>query len=152
VWRRQTRPEKIRPTQRLAGRTPDSAGMQKKSPEQLLAFMQPLVSGIGKPSRPKPQLMTLEDYIQHLRMLSPFSGQHMTDQQAIWFKRVASIRKRQRAYGLMNQLQDWVQRHGWLSSIYLTHGNKPSRRVYGSNLTSLFCFGQCPYLFLFIFI
>jgi hypothetical protein len=35
----------------------------EKSPEQLQAFMQPLVSGIGKPSRPKPQLMTLEGYI-----------------------------------------------------------------------------------------
>jgi hypothetical protein len=46
-------------------------------------------------------------------MLSPFSEERMTDQQAIWFKRVASIRKRQRAYGLMNELQDWVQRYGW---------------------------------------
>ena len=46
-------------------------------------------------------------------MMSPFSEEHMTDEQAIWFNRVASIKKRQRAYGLMNELQDWVQRHGW---------------------------------------
>ena len=57
--------------------------------------------------------MILEDYIQHLRMLSPFSKEPKTDQQAIWFNRVASIRKRQRAYGLKNELQNWVQRHGW---------------------------------------
>jgi hypothetical protein len=85
----------------------------EKSPEQLQEFMRPLVSGLNRPSRPKPQLMILEDYIQHLRMLSLPSEKHMTDQQAIWFNRIASIRKRQRAYGSMNELQDWVQRHGW---------------------------------------
>ncbi len=85
----------------------------ENSPDQLQQYMRPLVSGISKPSRSKPQLMTLEDYIHHLRMLSPFSEEHMTDQQAIWFNRVASIKKRQRAYGLMSELQDWVQRHGW---------------------------------------
>ncbi len=85
----------------------------ENSPERLQEFMKPLVSGISKPSRPKPQMMILEDYIHHLRMLSPFSEEHLTDQQAIWFKRVASIRKRQRAYGSIDELQDWVQRHGW---------------------------------------
>jgi hypothetical protein len=84
--------------------------MLKNSPEQLQAFMQPLVSGIGKMFRPKPLLMTLEDYIHHLRRLSPLSEEHMTDQQAIWIKHVANIRKRQGAYDLINESQDWVQR------------------------------------------
>jgi REP element-mobilizing transposase RayT len=85
----------------------------ENSPERLQEVMRPLVSGIGTASRSKPKLMMLEDYIQHLRMLSPSTKKHMTDEQAVWFNRVASIRKRQRAYGLMGELQDWVRRHGW---------------------------------------
>jgi hypothetical protein len=85
----------------------------ENSPEKLQELMRPLVSGISNPFRPKSQLMILEDYIRHLRMLSPFSESHMTDEEAIWFNRVASLSKRQRAYGLLGELQDWVGRHGW---------------------------------------
>ncbi|MFT6434804.1 MAG: hypothetical protein ACJAVI_002854 [Candidatus Azotimanducaceae bacterium] len=85
----------------------------ENSPEKLQELMRPLVSGISNPSRPKPQLMVLEDYIRHLRMLSPFSESHMTDEKAIWLNRVASLSKRQRAYGLLGELQNWVGRHGW---------------------------------------
>ena len=85
----------------------------ENSPERLQELMRPLVSGISNPLEPKPQLMILEDYIRHLRMLSRFSESHMTDAEAIWFNRVASLSKRQRAYGLLGELQDWVDRHGW---------------------------------------
>ena len=37
----------------------------------------------------------------------------MTDAEAIWFNRVASLSKRQRAYGLLGELQDWAGRHRW---------------------------------------
>jgi hypothetical protein len=85
----------------------------ENSPEKLQELMRPLVSGISNPFRPKSQLMILEDYIRHLRMLSPFSESHMTDEKAIWLNRVASLRKRQRAYGLLGELQNCVGRHGW---------------------------------------
>ena len=83
----------------------------ENSAEKLHETLQPLVSGIRSSSKP-PQ-MRLGDYITHLRMLSPASEEHMTDEQAIWFNQVASIRKRQRAYGLMDELKTWVLRHGW---------------------------------------
>jgi hypothetical protein len=57
----------------------------ENSPERLQELMRPLVSGISNPLGPKPQLMILEDYIRHLRMLSRFSESHMTDAEAIWF-------------------------------------------------------------------
>jgi hypothetical protein len=57
--------------------------------------------------------MTLEGYIDHLRMLSSPSEGNLTDEQATWFSRVASIRKRQRAYGRIDELENWVVRHGW---------------------------------------
>jgi len=55
----------------------------------------------------------LADYVHHLRILSASSEEAVTDEQAVWFNQVASIRKRQRAYGFMDELKTWVQRHGW---------------------------------------
>jgi hypothetical protein len=46
-------------------------------------------------------------------MLSSPPEGNMTDEQATWFSRVASIRKRQRAYGRIDELENWVIRHGW---------------------------------------
>ena len=57
--------------------------------------------------------MNLADYIHHLRILIAASEERMTDEQAVWFNQVASIRKRQRAYGLIDELKTWVQRQGW---------------------------------------
>jgi len=81
------------------------------SPEQLHEMLRPLVSGLGYSTLPRP--MPLADYISHLRMLSSPPKGNMTDEQATWFSRVASIRKRQRAYGPMDKLKNWVARHGW---------------------------------------
>ena len=81
------------------------------SPEQLHEMLKPLVSGLGFSSSPQP--MSLADYISHLNRLSSPPNDNMTDEQAAWFGRVASIRKRQRAYGLMDDLKSWVVRHGW---------------------------------------
>jgi REP element-mobilizing transposase RayT len=85
----------------------------ERSPEQLREFLRPLVSGLEDAAESRPLTITLEDYIHHLRLLSPFSRSKLTDEQAVWFNRVASIRKRQRAYGLMNELIKWGERHGW---------------------------------------
>lgn len=81
------------------------------SPERLQELLVPLVSGLGSKSLPQP--MSLQDYIGHLRMLSSSPKSNMTDEQAAWFVRIASIKKRQLAYGLMDELKNWVARHGW---------------------------------------
>ena len=83
----------------------------ENSPEQLHEMLAPLVSGIG--DRSPSVTMVLVDYISHLQMLSSPPDGNMTDEQKSWFTRVASIRKRQRAYGLMGELKSWIARHGW---------------------------------------
>ncbi len=83
----------------------------ESSPEELQEMLKPLVSGIGSDS-PR-QAMSLASYIDHLQLLSAPPKDSMTDEQASWFTRVASIRKRQRAYGSMDELKEWVLRHGW---------------------------------------
>ncbi|HIG42246.1 MAG: transposase [bacterium] len=83
----------------------------EKSPEQLQKLLEPLVSGLTGSS--STQLMSLSDYISHLRMLSLPPAANLTDDQAAWFRQVASIRKRQRAYGRLEELESWVERHGW---------------------------------------
>jgi len=47
--------------------------------------------------------MSLAVYIDHLQLLISPPERKMTDDQASWFSRVASIRKRQRAYGRMDE-------------------------------------------------
>ena len=81
------------------------------SPEKLHEVLQPLVSGLG--SRSTSLWVNLADYIHHLRILSASSEEPVTDEQAAWFNQVASIRKRQRAYGLIDELKTWVLRQGW---------------------------------------
>lgn len=58
--------------------------------------------------------MRLVDYIGHLRTLTvaPKSSQ-ASDEQSRWFARVAAFKKRQRAYGLVDNLKNWVMRHGY---------------------------------------
>jgi hypothetical protein len=58
--------------------------------------------------------MSLGDYIEHLRWLSPAQPPvNPDDNHARWFARVAAIKKRQRAFGLIDDLKDWVERHGY---------------------------------------
>ena len=101
--------------------------------------MQPLVSGINPSS--KPPLLRLEDYISHLRMLCPFSDEHMTDEQAVWFNQVASIRicLPQEAAACL-----WVDRR--IKSLGIASG-RLDRHVLLSDLTGPFCFGLCTHFF-----
>jgi hypothetical protein len=39
------------------------------------------------------------------------------DNHARWFARVAAIKKRQRAFGLVDDLKDWVESHGYKRPI-----------------------------------
>jgi len=84
----------------------------ENSPGRISEYLKPLVSGLGEQSKTVP--IALQDYIHHLRLLSPATQTlELTDEHAVWFNRVASIRKRQRAFGPMKDLKDWVARHGW---------------------------------------
>ena len=57
--------------------------------------------------------MGLGDYIEHLRWLSPTQPPaNPDDNHARWFARVTAVKKCQRAFGLIAELNDWVERHG----------------------------------------
>lgn len=58
--------------------------------------------------------MTLEAYIDHLPLLmvTPKPNQG-ADEPGRWIARVAAIKKRQRAYGLIGDLKNWVKRQGY---------------------------------------
>jgi REP element-mobilizing transposase RayT len=83
--------------------------LQMNSPERLREALVPLVSGT---THPRPLTMTLGDYIKRLRLLTdePESSQR-SEAEHRWFASVAAIRRRQRAYGLVDELKDWVMRH-----------------------------------------
>jgi hypothetical protein len=58
--------------------------------------------------------LSLCGYVEHLRWLSPAQPPaNPDDNHARWFARVAAIKKRQRAFGLIDELNDWVERHGY---------------------------------------
>ena len=87
----------------------------ENSPERLKEAIAPLVSGLGESVATNRQInMSLGDYIEHLRWLSPVrSPGNLDDDHARWFARVAAIKKRQRAFGRVDDLKDWVVRHGF---------------------------------------
>lgn len=84
----------------------------ENTPERLREALLPLVSGLGTGNARL--TMTLEVYIDHLHMLTvtpkPNQG---ADEPSRWFARVAAFKKRQRAYGLVDDLKSWVKRHGY---------------------------------------
>ncbi|MBV1879133.1 MAG: hypothetical protein KUG79_15940, partial [Pseudomonadales bacterium] len=88
----------------------------KKNPAQLHALMAPLVSGLTSPihlPKRKPLPTSLGDYIDQLHWMSPFKPDQLTNKQLIWFSKIASIKKRQHAYGLKKELEQWAARFGW---------------------------------------
>ena len=83
----------------------------EKNPAQLHALMAPLVSGLSPAS--STLSTSLGDYIDQLHWMSPFKPDQLTDKQLIWFSKIASIKKRQHAYGLKRELEQWAARFGW---------------------------------------
>ena len=83
----------------------------ENSPERLQAILGPLESGIDSTS--SSPLISLADYISHLQLLTPAFNGKMSDDQQVWFNRVASIRKRQRAYGSKDELEKWIGKRNW---------------------------------------
>ena len=83
--------------------------LQENSPERLREALIPLVSGT---IRPRPLTMTLGDYIKRLRLLTDEAeSSHRSEAEHRWFASVAAIKRKQRAYGLVDEMKDWVMRH-----------------------------------------
>ena len=80
------------------------------TPERLREALKPLVSGISHVSTQVS--MRFEDYIDYLELLTE-PAQEPEDQEAAWFRRVASFKKRQRAYGPATTLKAWLTKRGW---------------------------------------
>jgi hypothetical protein len=87
----------------------------ENSPERLKEAIAPLVSGLGESGATNRKInMSQGGYIEHLRWLSPaHPPANPDDNHARWFARVAAIEKRQRAFGLIDDLKDRVERHGY---------------------------------------
>ena len=82
----------------------------ENTPERLRQALVPLVSGIGKATARLS--MSLADYVDHLRLLIPSKDfTQYSDSQSRWFARVATIKKRQRAYGQLDELKNWNAQH-----------------------------------------
>ncbi|MBQ73690.1 MAG: transposase [Gammaproteobacteria bacterium] len=83
----------------------------ENTPERLKDALAPLVSGLD--ATDTRITMTLAMYIEHLRWTTVAAEpSQFSDEQSRWFARVAAIKKRQRAFGLIDDLKDWILRHG----------------------------------------
>ncbi len=82
------------------------------SPERLSQALTPLVSGINEPV--ERLSINLDDYCTKLNQLISKNDKQQREDK--WYARVASFRKRQRAYGLLAELKNWSSRRGWRHS------------------------------------
>ncbi len=78
-------------------------------------FIKPIFSGV---STPRPTLSyTLSGYLEILRGCeSRYTDPDAPEDEYVWFARVASVEKRQRAFGLADNLKAWCASRGWSSS------------------------------------
>lgn len=82
------------------------------TPERLKAAIEPLVSGLTD-TRP-PLATTLAAYMDILeRVARDYQAPGSVDKTSRWFDRIASLRKRQRAFGSMAALSNWCNDRGW---------------------------------------
>jgi putative transposase len=78
----------------------------------LEAYLKPLVSGLGQSAQKLP--ITLHTYLQLLRLVIDTETRHPDDSpEARWQKDVASLHRRQRAYGTEQELRDWGMTRNW---------------------------------------
>ena len=82
------------------------------TPERLAEAVKPLVSGL---TTPRPALsVSLGDYLGILEQCkNDYRSPTNTDRQSRWFQSVASIKKRQRAFGETTALAMWRTDRGW---------------------------------------
>lgn len=88
------------------------AKVANNTPERLKAAIQPLVSGLTR-ERPSPGI-TLGAYLDIVKdCANDYSPTAVIDKKSRWFDRVASLKKRQRAFGSHTELAAWRTDRGW---------------------------------------
>lgn len=79
------------------------------SAERLAEALMPLVSGLGDSGRGLP--INLSDYCKQLNLL--IDQNETDDAVSTWYAQVASIKKRHRVYGFVDELEQWTKQRGW---------------------------------------
>ena len=84
----------------------------KNTPTRLKEAVQPLVSGLNQD---RPALsMRLEGFLNILQQCEvEYSRPPAHTKTCRWYNRIASLRKRQRAFGAANELSAWRTDRGW---------------------------------------
>ncbi|MDE0451129.1 MAG: transposase [Gammaproteobacteria bacterium] len=89
--------------------------LREDSAAALAAYLQPLASGL-KPNAATRLDVTLAEYLDLLRDMTAAQAApspQPADRVARWIARAASLRKRQRAYGTFQSLQEWTEKRGF---------------------------------------
>ena len=89
--------------------------LRENSVAALTAYLQPLASGLEPIAAPRLEV-TLNDYLDLLRDIAAALAEpapRPTDRVSRWIARTASLRKRQRAYGTFQSLQQWTEKRGF---------------------------------------
>ena len=83
-----------------------------KHPKRLAAAVEPLVSGI---TRDRPELsISLNEYMNIVKDgVRDITASGSRDKKSRWFDRIATLKKRQRAFGSMRELSSWINSRGW---------------------------------------
>jgi len=81
-------------------------------PKRLAAAVAPLVSGI---TRDRPELnISLSEYMNIVNDgVRDISATDPKDKKSRWFERIATLKKRQRAFGSIKELSSWIAARGW---------------------------------------
>jgi REP element-mobilizing transposase RayT len=81
-------------------------------PTRLAAAVEPLVSGVSKE---RPALsMSLREYMNIVNDgVRDCIATRSNDKKSRWFERIATLKKRQRAFGSMTELSSWRTARGW---------------------------------------
>lgn len=85
----------------------------ENSPERLHALLRPVIAGLRSASAPVVNI-TLAGYLERLEQVAfPPRPAHLTDTARRWVQRVATLKHRQRAFGSLDLIQQWIQQRGW---------------------------------------
>ena len=73
-------------------------------------YLEPLLKGLDSSCAPK---ISFRNYVQRLEeLILPTPGKETSDKTKRWREQVALIKKRQRAFGPIDQLKDWIESRG----------------------------------------
>jgi REP element-mobilizing transposase RayT len=90
----------------------DRSKLANNTPRRLAEAIQPLVSGL---TRERPAMaVTLNTYFEIIKNCSrDYATNRTKDKNSRWFDRIASLKKRQRAFGSRSKLSSWRTDRGW---------------------------------------